>query len=107
MKSFKPKYIAKAKNIVKPKQTGKEERSEERKFYDKAAWKNLRNMYILNNPICVMCKKEGKIKQGNVVDHIKPKRFYPELAYTESNFQTLCYECHTKKTMKDRKVYKY
>ena len=28
------------------------------------------------------------------VDHIKPRRKYPELALTESNLQVLCEECN-------------
>ena len=43
---------------------------------------------------CVTCKAAGRLE----VDHIKPVRTHPELAFDLSNLQTLCVSCHSRKT---------
>jgi 5-methylcytosine-specific restriction enzyme A len=43
---------------------------------------------------CVQCGAKGRLE----VDHIKPVRTNPELAYDLNNLQTLCVSCHTRKT---------
>jgi len=43
---------------------------------------------------CVCCRAVGDLE----VDHIKPVRDAPELAFELSNLQTLCVRCHSRKT---------
>lgn len=43
---------------------------------------------------CVSCGSNRDLE----VDHIRPVRDAPELAYTLDNLQTLCTSCHTRKT---------
>lgn len=43
---------------------------------------------------CVECGCRGRLE----VDHKKPVRSHPDLAYELSNLQTLCASCHSKKT---------
>lgn len=43
---------------------------------------------------CVKCGARGRLE----VDHIKPVRDAPELAFELSNLQTLCVRCHSAKT---------
>ncbi len=43
---------------------------------------------------CRTCGKRGKLE----IDHIKPVRTHPGLAFMPSNCQALCPSCHTKKT---------
>ena len=38
-----------------------------------------------------------------VVDHIKPKSIFPELSIDINNLQTLCPNCHARKTIKEKK----
>ena len=58
-------------------------------------WKSLR-MEILERDgfACVKCGSRGRLE----VDHIKPVRDRPDLAYDPANLQTLCPRCHTAKT---------
>jgi len=60
-----------------------------------ARWKVLR-MAILERDgfACKACGCAGRLE----VDHIKPVRTAPELAYAPANLQALCPSCHTKKT---------
>jgi 5-methylcytosine-specific restriction endonuclease McrA len=41
-----------------------------------------------------MCGARGRLE----VDHVKPVRTHPELAYELSNLQALCVPCHSRKT---------
>ncbi len=76
--------------------------------YD-SRWRKARKIFLKANPLCVICKEEGKLVKATVVDHIIPHRGDKELFWDESNWQPLCKKCHDKKTMtKDRFIeYKY
>lgn len=43
---------------------------------------------------CVQCNARGRLE----VDHIKPLRTHPELAFDLTNLQSLCGRCHARKT---------
>lgn len=70
------------------------------KFYKDNYWKILREKILTrDNYECQECKREGKltIKQhGKKLDihHIKELEEYPELAYIESNLETVCVYHH-------------
>lgn len=58
-------------------------------------WKALR-MEILERDgfKCRDCGVGGRLE----VDHVKPVRTHPDLAYAPGNLQALCPSCHTRKT---------
>lgn len=43
---------------------------------------------------CVKCGARGRLE----VDHVKPVRTHPDLAWSIDNLQSLCPPCHTRKT---------
>jgi 5-methylcytosine-specific restriction enzyme A len=43
---------------------------------------------------CVTCGDAGRLE----VDHVKPMRTHPELAFDLANLQSLCPPCHARKT---------
>ncbi len=60
-----------------------------------ARWKALRVQALRRDDWqCVCCGARGRLE----VDHIKPVRTHPELAFTLSNLQSLCGVCHARKT---------
>ena len=61
-------------------------------------WQKARVRYLHSHPLCVECKKQGKLTQATVVDHIVPHRGDQKLFWNESNWQPLCNPCHDKKT---------
>ena len=75
-------------------------------YYNTREWKDLRALKISEQPLCEHCLKENKFVEANVVDHIIP--IYKEninLFYDYSNLQSLCNNCHFKKTRRDNSRY--
>lgn len=72
----------------------KEEREAADKFYDSWEWKRVRYMAIKrSNGCCEACGTSGK-NVSLVVDHIKPRAKFPELALSLDNLQVLCKDCN-------------
>ena len=58
-------------------------------------WKALRQQVLRrDNYKCVSCSAAGDLE----IDHVKPVRDAPELAYEIDNLQALCRQCHSAKT---------
>lgn len=58
-------------------------------------WKALRMQALERDGWqCVQCSTRIRLE----VDHVKPVRTHPGLAYVLANLQCLCGACHTKKT---------
>ena len=70
-------------------------------------WRAARNRYLKANPLCVRCRKQGKLTKATVVDHIVPHRGDRTLFWDESNWQPLCKRCHDKKTMTEDRYQEY
>jgi len=61
---------------------------------DTARWKRMRAHHLATNPLCVMCKAEGRVKAADTVDHKIPHRGDPALHWDWSNLQSLCAHHH-------------
>lgn len=58
-------------------------------------WKALRQQALRRDGFaCRGCGARGRLE----VDHVKPVRSHPELAWDLGNLQSLCPSCHTRKT---------
>jgi 5-methylcytosine-specific restriction protein A len=73
---------------------------EHAKLYYSRRWRNLRNLFIQRYPLCKECKGNNIIKQGKLVDHIKPVSEGGDF-YLWRNLQTLCNTCHRKKSARE------
>ena len=64
-------------------------------FLNSFSWKKLRmealKLYGLKCQCCGATKKEGAVMN---VDHIKPRKYFPELALEINNLQILCGDCN-------------
>lgn len=62
-------------------------------------WNNMAKRFRMANPFCAQCASEGRDAiPAEHVDHIKPFRGDLRLRDDPSNWQSLCAECHGKKT---------
>lgn len=65
--------------------------------YDRK-WREARAAYLRRHPLCVQCQKEGRLTAATVVDHIIPHRGDQYLFWDQENWQSLCKDCHDRKT---------
>ncbi|MDE0844280.1 MAG: HNH endonuclease signature motif containing protein [Psychrobacter pacificensis] len=65
--------------------------------YD-ARWRSARELYLADEPLCRNCMLQNIITGADVVDHIIPHRGDYELFWDQTNWQPLCYSCHSIKT---------
>lgn len=63
-----------------------------------ARWRRLRQWFLNTYPLCAECRRHGILTAATVVDHITPHKGDPALLYEQSNLQSLCTECHNRKT---------
>lgn len=79
---------------------------EQYRFYRSRIWKSLRagvlerDMYL-----CQYCKAQGRVKPGNIVDHIIPIEYDASLRADITNLATTCKECHNAKTKWEHEYY--
>lgn len=70
-------------------------------FYNSRQWRNVRDHYWLNNPVCEVCKKNGRATVADVIDHIIPISEGGDL-FGENNLQSLCHLHHNQKTVEEQ-----
>ena len=67
-------------------------------FLKSKEWKALRLKALeLYGFICIKCGKDNSREYPINVDHIKPRKFFPELALDIANLQPMCGSCNKKK----------
>lgn len=66
-------------------------------LYDRR-WQRTRRIFLMVNPLCVECIKNGRTTAASVVDHVMPHRGNRAAFRDESNWQALCVRCHNTKT---------
>lgn len=77
-------------------------------FLRSSAWKALRKSVLQHYGAKCMCCGYASDKRGKInVDHIKPRKFFPELALEFDNLQVLCARCNKDKGNKHMTDYRY
>jgi len=67
-------------------------------FLETPKWRELRTQVIAKyGNKCVKCDFVGTEKHPIHIDHIKPRKLYPELALSFDNLQPLCGKCNKSK----------
>lgn len=62
-------------------------------------WVKIRAKWLSAHPLCVMCEAKGYAKPATQLDHIIP--LWQGGKDDESNYQSLCDECHKDKTAEE------
>jgi 5-methylcytosine-specific restriction endonuclease McrA len=68
------------------------------RIYGKTAWRHVRRVKLLRDPLCEFCRAAGHDKPATVVDHIIPRSERPDLAYSLDNLRSCCVSCHNRRT---------
>lgn len=61
-------------------------------------WRKARKAWIIRHPLCAICGAPA-----TDVDHIIPHRGNRELFWDTGNWQSLCHECHSRKSYGERR----
>lgn len=75
---------------------GEKERGNSAKRGYDGRWRKRRRAWLAEHPLCTNCKLRGIIEAATDVDHVKPLRAGGK--DDESNYQSLCHRCHSRKT---------
>lgn len=65
--------------------------------YNSKQWRKLRAAKRATDPLCEICKAEGRTTPAECVDHIIPTKQGGD-PWAWDNLQSLCRPCHYKKT---------
>jgi 5-methylcytosine-specific restriction protein A len=63
------------------------------KRYD-ATWRQIRERFLAANPLCEMCKADGRFKPAELVHH--KRKLSDGGTNAAENLQALCGECHSR-----------
>ena len=61
-------------------------------------WRKARIAWLAEHWFCVACRLQGRMAAASEVDHIKPHRGDMDLFWDQTNWQSLCKACHSRKT---------
>lgn len=64
-----------------------------RGWYQLAAWREIRERQLTDEPFCRFCLLLGETSLAAVCDHVEPHRGDPDLFWS-GPFQSLCKTCH-------------
>lgn len=59
----------------------------------------MRNRYLREHPLCVVCGQHGKVTPATQLDHVVP--IHKGGTDDDANLQGLCHDCHADKTCAD------
>src|SRR5262245_25859599 len=59
-------------------------------------WDKESRWFRQKHPLCVECRKHGRVTASAVVDHIIPHHGNKGLFWDKNNWQALCIRCHNK-----------
>ncbi|MBR4077293.1 MAG: HNH endonuclease [Oscillospiraceae bacterium] len=70
------------------------------RFYSSDRWRKLRAAKLSRTPLCEECARQGKTTAATMVDHIQPIK-QGGRALDMDNLQSLCWSCHSAKSIKE------
>jgi 5-methylcytosine-specific restriction protein A len=68
------------------------------RLYDSQAWRDARDGFLTEHPLCADCENRGLVVSAEVVDHVIPHKGDHGLFWDRSNWRSLCITCHNRKT---------
>nr|DAY45641.1 MAG TPA: HNH endonuclease [Caudoviricetes sp.] len=64
-------------------------------------WSKESRAFLALHPWCAECARHGKTVPAELVDHIRPHKGDIGLFWNRSNWQALCWSCHSSKTARE------
>lgn len=60
-------------------------------------WRKAALHFLLSNPLCFYCLKQGRTTAAKHVDHATPHKGNPDLFWDRSNWRPACAHCNSAK----------
>jgi 5-methylcytosine-specific restriction protein A len=57
-------------------------------------WKQIRAAFLASNPLCVLCREDGRLTPADTVHH--KRRLSDGGTHDRENLQALCSKCHSR-----------
>lgn len=73
-------------------------------WYKLAIWQDTRRIQLRREPLCCECMKMNIYTKATDVDHIEPHNGDYDLFLDDNNLQSLCHQCHSRKTARENKL---
>lgn len=73
------------------------DKTEDRQWIHSPRWRRESKAHLDAHPLCVPCEKQGITKAAGLTDHIIPHKGNYELFWDQSNWQSMCNDCHEAK----------
>lgn len=70
--------------------------------YNTSRWHKLAKAFLEEHPLCEECKRNGRLRAAQCVDHIDPWPICKDYFFECRNLQALCYECNNMKGQRDK-----
>ena len=68
-------------------------------FYNSRSWKWIRQVKLTADPLCEVCKVQGRLVGATDVDHRVGIHEDPSLRLDIENLVSMCHRCHSRKTL--------
>jgi 5-methylcytosine-specific restriction protein A len=65
-----------------------------RTFIKSYRWQRMRRFHLDRNPLCAMCREQGRVTLADTVHHRFPCSDNIILQANPDNLQSLCQDCH-------------
>jgi hypothetical protein len=65
-------------------------------FYNSKEWRNLRKLFILENPLCKYCLDEGEVKLAEIIHHKEEIKEHFDKRLDPNNLESVCRIHHNK-----------
>jgi 5-methylcytosine-specific restriction protein A len=74
------------------------EQRPERRLMKSRRYREARELFLAEHPLCSECERQGRTRAATVLDHREPHGGDYEKFWDQSNWQSLCQSCHSIKT---------
>jgi len=75
-------------------------------FYNSAAWKRCRELYLQQHPLCEDCLQRGEYRPAEHVHHIiwldESNYTDPEISLNWRNLRAVCIDCHNREHSREQ-----
>jgi 5-methylcytosine-specific restriction endonuclease McrA len=99
LKSLPPRLTTAPPLLAEPSSTVITGSDQRQALYSAAKWRRARRAFLLRNPICAECERNGLVVAATIVDHkLGHRGDWRSTFWDSAQWQAMCQPCHAKKS---------